>query len=194
MNTTQIVCFILLSVFYISYILKMFLLKRQGINGNVLGKGEKPTKKKYTELFLRAVTLAGAVIQYASVFFDDAGKIFPVNRTVQAIGILLIVFGNLFFIAAILIMKNNWRAGFDHGQHTNLVTDGVYQISRNPAFVGFDFLYIGCALIVPNILNVAVTLFAILLFHMQILGEEGYLADVFGQEYMQYKARVSRYL
>ncbi len=34
-----------------------------------------------------------------------------------------------------LTMKNNWRAGVSHTDKTELVTDGIYQISRNPAFL-----------------------------------------------------------
>ena len=91
--------------------------------------------------------------------------------------------GVAFFIAAVITMKSNWRAGFCADQKTSLVTGGIYKISRNPAFLGFDLLYIGCALCFPNLVNIAATLLVIVLFHLQILGEEKYLTATFGTEY-----------
>ena len=43
-------------------------------------------------------------------------------------------------------MRDFWRAGISETDKTELVTEGIYQISRNPAFLGFDLLYIGILL------------------------------------------------
>ena len=43
-------------------------------------------------------------------------------------------------------MRDFWRAGIPETDKTELVTEGIYQISRNPAFLGFDLLYIGILL------------------------------------------------
>jgi protein-S-isoprenylcysteine O-methyltransferase Ste14 len=91
-------------------------------------------------------------------------------------------------------MRNNWRAGFDKKQDTTLVTDGIYKLSRNPAFVGFDLIYIGCAFAFPNVLNIIIAILAVAVFHIQILGEEKFLTEVFGQDYTEYKSKVRRYL
>lgn len=93
-----------------------------------------------------------------------------------------------------LTMKNNWRAGVSHTDKTELVTDGIYQISRNPAFLGFDLVYIGILLTFFNWLLLAVSLFAILMFHLQITKvEEPFLTAVFGTEYSKYQESVHRY-
>ena len=39
-------------------------------------------------------------------------------------------------------MKNSWRAGIPSEDKIEFVSNGIYKISRNPAFVGFDLLYI----------------------------------------------------
>jgi len=193
MNTIQISFLTILSAFYITYLAKMMLLRSQGITGNLLGKGNKNKKALIIELFLRAVTFIGAVIQYASVIFQKAVWSIPINLTIQTIGFVLTFIGVVFFILAVVTMRNNWRAGFSSEQKTNLVTGGIYRISRNPAFVGFDLLYIGCALAFPNIVNSAAAVMSVILFHIQILGEEGYLASAFGQEYEKYQIKVNRY-
>jgi protein-S-isoprenylcysteine O-methyltransferase Ste14 len=40
-------------------------------------------------------------------------------------------------------MKDSWKAGISEIDKTELVTEGIYQISRNPVFLGFNLLYIG---------------------------------------------------
>ena len=112
----------------------------------------------------------------------------------QTAGVVLGIISVIFFLLSVTVMRNNWRAGFDSNQNTSLVTRGIYKISRNPAFVGFDLLYIGCAVSFPNIINIIISLIAIIAFHIQILGEEKFLAEQFGQEYIDYKKKVRRYI
>jgi len=184
----------LLAVFYIAYLAKMLLLRRRGISGNLLGKGEKPQKELRIEIFLRTVTFGGALIQFASALFPGIVWAFPLHVAFGVAGLALMFAGVIFFIAAMQTMRDNWRAGFSATQNTNLVTQGIYRISRNPAFVGFDLLYIGCALAYPNIVNVLAAVAAVLLFHIQILGEERYCASTFGSEYATYRKQTRRYL
>ncbi|MDR2719591.1 MAG: hypothetical protein LBC03_02150, partial [Nitrososphaerota archaeon] len=49
-------------------------------------------------------------------------------------------------------------------------------------------------LVFPNILNVTVTLLVVVLFHIQILGEEEFLSKKFGSTYFGYKGKVGRYI
>lgn len=78
---------------------------------------------------------------------------------------------------------------------TELVTSGIYQISRNPAFLGFDLLYIGTLLIFFNWILCGLTVFAVIMYHLQIVNvEEDFLLATFGSEYLQYKSKVCRYI
>jgi protein-S-isoprenylcysteine O-methyltransferase Ste14 len=110
------------------------------------------------------------------------------------LGIALMICGTAFFVTAMIIMRNNWRAGFTDHQDTKLVTDGIYRVSRNPAFVGFDLLYIGCAFTFPNFVNIVVAVTALIMFQFQILSEERFLERVFGDEYSTYQRTVRRYI
>lgn len=94
-----------------------------------------------------------------------------------------------------LTMKDSWRAGVSETDKTELVTDGIYQISRNPAFLGFDLVYIGILLLFFNWILVLFSVFAMVMFHLQIVKvEEKFLVSVFGEDYAQYKKTVNRYL
>ena len=86
------------------------------------------------------------------------------------------------------------RAGIPKQDKTAIVTTGIYAFSRNPAFLGFDFMYIGVLLMYCNWLTIPLTLFAVVMLHFQILQEEPYLTATFGAEYLSYKKRVFRYL
>ena len=87
------------------------------------------------------------------------------------------------------------KAGVSKNDKTELVTNGIYQISRNPAFLGFDLLYIGTLLMFFNWILCFLTVFAVIMYHLQIVNvEEDFLFSTFGNEYLQYKKKVCRYI
>ena len=77
---------------------------------------------------------------------------------------------------------------------TELVTTGIYRFSRNPAFLGFDLMYVGVLLLYGNLLTLGFSVFAIVMLHLQILQEERCLVNTFGTPYQEYCRHVSRYL
>jgi protein-S-isoprenylcysteine O-methyltransferase Ste14 len=180
-------------VFYLAYFVKMLLLKRQNIKGNILGKGQKPQGKAAFETVMAVMLYLGVAAQVFSIIFDTLIWPLPVFPTMREDGLLVMLLGVAAFVLAITAMKNNWRAGYNDEQNTRLVTDGIYKFSRNPAFLGFDLLYLGCALAFPNILNIAFALLSVVLLHIQILGEEAFLSKTFGEEYKAYKFKTLRY-
>jgi protein-S-isoprenylcysteine O-methyltransferase Ste14 len=188
-----VAAFILLAAFYLAYVTKTLILTRQNIKADILGKGEKPKAGIALEVALKCVTYLGVAIQLAGVIWAGRSRSLPVFPAVREGGLFLMLLGVIAFISAIAAMKTNWRAGYAEGQDTELVTRGIYQYSRNPAFLGFDLLYIGCALAFPNTLNIAVALTAVVLFHFQILGEELFLAKTFGRKYAVYRVVTMRY-
>ena len=91
-------------------------------------------------------------------------------------------------------MKDSWRAGIPSKDKTELVTTGIYRYSRNPAFLGFDFMYVGVLLMYGNLLTLGFSAFAMVMLHLQILQEERYLENTFGADYIAYKQQGFRYL
>jgi protein-S-isoprenylcysteine O-methyltransferase Ste14 len=190
----QITMLALLCLFYIIYFAKAILLKKQGISVDLLGKGDKPKKAVIIEIILKSVTYIGTVIQFISAGFPMLIKSIEMPFFVRIIGCVLTAIGVIFFAISVVTMRNNWRAGFSENQNTSLVTSGIYRFSRNPAFLGFDLLYIGCAAAFPNMVMLAFAVIAVIAFHIQILGEEKFLTSKFGQEYITYKTKIRRYL
>jgi protein-S-isoprenylcysteine O-methyltransferase Ste14 len=78
---------------------------------------------------------------------------------------------------------------------TTLVTDGPFQVSRNPGYLGMATTYAGLALVldaVSALLALPVVLWVV--SHVVIEREESYLEQRFGDEYREYQARVRRWL
>jgi protein-S-isoprenylcysteine O-methyltransferase Ste14 len=172
----------------------MLLLQRQQINGNILGKGQKSKNEKIFETVLQLVTFLGVPVQFVSVIWYKLVWSLPVFPVMHGTGLILMLFSVVVFLLAVITIRSNWRAGYSYEQDTQLITNGVYRFSRNPAFVGFDLMYIGCALVFPNLVNVLFAFVVICLFHFQILGEERFLAYKFGKAYLDYKRKVRRYV
>lgn len=193
MNTYQILSIIILLAFYISYIVKGITLKKHGITSNRLAKGDKPQHVRWLERCLLITTYGMVIVQAVSVY-DKLLPLFVDISALRIIGLVMAFVGVVFFTLATAVMKDSWRAGIDSTQKTQLIQGGIYQYSRNPAFVGFDLLYIGIALCFPNICNIILSLCGIVFFHMQIVKEEVYLKTTFGKDYIDYMARVNRYL
>lgn len=190
----EIICLILLLVFYISYFLKMLSQRKKGIATNVMIKGKKHKKTKVVGTLLMIFTYFTAIIQFVSCFFSKYLYNISLSNELRACGLVLIVLGDWFFITAFLTMKDSWRAGIDESQKTELVTGGIYKISRNPAFVGFDLMYIGTSFAISNIVLIILSLICIILMHLQIKEEERFLTETFKDEYLEYKKKVKRYL
>ena len=135
-------------------------------------------------------TLAAPAAQLLSIAFGWSCMPSGARFTGFLIGML----GDIIFLISVVCMKDSWRAGIPDKDKTELVTNGIYKFSRNPAFLGFDFMYAGVLLMYFNPLTAVFSLFAAVTLHLQILQEEKYLTSVFGSSYIAYKSRVFRYL
>ena len=78
---------------------------------------------------------------------------------------------------------------------TELVTDGVYSLSRNPMYVGDAMILAGIAVWVGSVLGlVPIAAFIWYIDRFQIGAEEKALAEIFGDRYAAYRNRVRRWL
>ena len=78
---------------------------------------------------------------------------------------------------------------------TTIISDGAYKYSRNPIYLAMAVFYVGAAIAAESWL--ALVLLPVCLYiirHYVIAREEAYLEDKFGKEYLDYKARVRRWL
>ena len=186
----KIIGLLILAVFYAVYISKMILQKRKGIQTDQIAKGKQKTKVFYIELAMKIATYSVVVAEVLSLFF--APPYLP--QKLVALGVVLGFIGDILFTVSVITMKDSWRAGIAENDKTEIITSGIYRISRNPAFLAFDCVYIGLLLIAFNWVLLVFSVFAMTMLHLQILQEEKFLSNAFGAEYNAYKSKVRRYL
>ena len=180
----------LMAIFYICYFVKMISQRKQGISTDQLGKG-KTGFVKFIEVTLKISTYVLPIIQLISIL----QYIGTAHAVLRVIGCVITTVGVLIFVISVVQMKDNWRAGVQREDKTNLVTIGIYSISRNPAFLGFDLMYVGILFTFFNWYLCFATSFVLVFFHLQIVNvEEDFLIETFGEEYVKYKSKVCRYI
>lgn len=180
---------VVLVLFYTVYFVKMLIQHKHGIKTRQIGR-RKEKDIHTVELLMSIATLAAPAAQLISIAFGWSCMPSGARFTGFLIGML----GDIIFLISVVCMKDSWRAGIPDKDKTELVTNGIYKFSRNPAFLGFDFMYAGVLLMYFNPLTAVFSLFAAVTLHLQILQEDKYLTSVFGSSYTAYKSRVFRYL
>lgn len=166
MTIFQILTAIILLVFYACYYAKKIEQKKKGIRTTQIGKGKQGVPL-YIEITMGVATFCVVVVEVISIVLD--WSISPV--WVRIAGLIISAFGVALFITAMLTMRDSWRAGVSKDK-TELVTSGVFKISRNPAFLGFDLMYLGVLMVFLNWVLLIFSAFAILTLHLQIVNNE----------------------
>ncbi|MFN0158921.1 MAG: methyltransferase family protein [Bacteroidota bacterium] len=115
-----------------------------------------------------------------------------VNPLITLIGLGLLAFAFIWTIVAQSQMGNSWRIGIDANTETELVTTGLFRISRNPVFFGMIVCLAGLFLATPNALTGLFLILAYVLIQIQIRLEEEHLAKSHGHAYLNYRHKVRR--
>ncbi|MBO4911233.1 MAG: YdcF family protein [Butyrivibrio sp.] len=189
--TYRLIALFFMLVFYGIYFAKMLIQRSKGIATDQIAKGKERDKGYYIELIMKIATYLVPLAEVVSIVIGTAG----LPLMFRIIGMYFAFVGDIVFFTAVYTMRDSWRAGVaaDDKEKRNLVTVGIYNYSRNPAFLGFDLVYIGILLMFFNPVLLVVSVFAMTMLHLQILREEKFLEGIFGSEYVEYKERASRY-
>jgi protein-S-isoprenylcysteine O-methyltransferase Ste14 len=104
---------------------------------------------------------------------------------------LLLSFG--WTVLAQAQMGEAWRIGIDQKHRTNLVQDGVFNLSRNPIFLGMMVTLVGLFFVIPNALTLVALVVGVVLIQIQVRLEEEFLVTSHEHEYPEYRRRVRRW-
>ncbi len=117
------------------------------------------------------------------------------NQVTKFIGIIFLV-GAIFFLIKSLgqfFKSKNTLVTFKPA--SSLQTNGIYNITRNPMYLGLALVYLGLSFLIGNWWNIILLPILILFVQEYIIKrEEKYLERRFGQEYLDYKHKVGRWL
>jgi len=141
-------------------------------------------------LFLAA--LAGWSVLCALLEPERLG-ILPLATQWHAVGWLLFLAGLVITVIAQEQMGASWRIGIDD-RPTQLVTGGLFALSRNPIFSGMFLTLAGVVLIAPAASMLIVCAVAVVVVSLQVRLEERHLIAIHGSAYMSYASRVGRFV
>lgn len=140
---------------------------------------------------------------YAAIFlvsllfqkYSPLDTAFFQSFTSRILGIILIFIGFFFNIPALSQFLKSKNTVVTIKPARSLQTSGIYAVTRNPMYISLALFYIGLAFLVGNWWTVI--FFPLLLLIVQeyvIKREENYLESAFGQQYLEYKNKVRRWL
>ena len=109
------------------------------------------------------------------------------------IALFTVTIGLLFAGLSLINLGRSTRLGLP-SENTVLKTNGLYKISRNPMYFGFNLLTISASIYMSNLIIVLLGIYSIIIYHLIIIGEEGFLEQRFGADYLNYKKKVRRYI
>jgi protein-S-isoprenylcysteine O-methyltransferase Ste14 len=107
--------------------------------------------------------------------------------------IIILCFGLVFAIISAINLGKSIRLGIPK-ENTELKINGLYKISRNPTYLGFDMFSISAMLFINNPIVLILGIYSIFVYHLIILGEEKFLESRFSEQYLEYKKKVRRYI
>ena len=119
-------------------------------------------------------------------------KVFQ-SQILHITGSIVLLLSIVLWIVTLLHFKSSLRFGLDENTQGELITNGIFSVSRNPFFLSIDLYFLGVALIFPTCFFIAFTLLAIVSIHFFILKEERFLQKIYGDEYLVYTRKTRRY-
>ncbi|MCL2624480.1 MAG: isoprenylcysteine carboxylmethyltransferase family protein [Planctomycetaceae bacterium] len=182
--------------FGVAMVLKSVVVaRRTGINPFVLPKDDNVYGLVgfYFKLVLIAIFVYVLVYAFFPAWHDNFLPIRQLtNPTISCIGLSLLFISLVWTVIAQTHMKNSWRIGIDTETKTELVTSGLFSVSRNPIFFGMIITLFGAFLATPNALTILFLILGYVLIQIQIRLEEEFLIKEHGQKYLEYKQKVRR--
>ena len=185
------------------YILLVFVLrsvivwKQTGVNPFVFGSTDK-AHDYIGRVYKLMVLLTWVSIGIFSFYPPWYQYLMPVQyldiEWLRTAGLILLVVSFLWTSLAQYQMSKSWRIGIDYEEKTDLISHGLFNYSRNPVFLGVLVSYLGTFFIIPNVLSFSILLVTLVIMQTQVRLEEEYLEEVQGQDYVDYKKQVRRWL
>lgn len=192
-----------LLLIFVLYVLLVFVwpsylvYKRTGVNPFVFGKSN--SVNDYAGGCMKWMVLAVFLRLIAELVWPEiSAQLGPLpflqHTLIQTIGFVMLHLGLLWSLVAVLQMGNSWRIGVNNDHKTALAQNGLFKLSRNPAFFGMLITLGALFLILPDAVMLCVLIAAILVLQVQVRVEEAYLTNVHGDNYIKYMNTIRRWI
>jgi len=143
---------------------------------------------------LLQVAFAALMIWLSSQSADITAVTLPAR---EAIAIMLIASGAVIAFSGVLEFRQHGTTVDPRFPHktASFVRSGIYQITRNPMYLGFAIALTGWCYWQENLAGfIWLPVFILYMNRFQIQTEEAFLEQKFGQQYREYCLKVRRWL
>lgn len=166
------------------------LLKRQGVEALHFGKIDKK------DFLIPPFALFYFYLVFAAAFGwpSVSTQEFFRSRLIAWGGVAFCLAGLALFLWSLISFGRSFRVGIDQAHPDKLITTGSFAISRNPIYVALLSIFAGQFLIFSNVILLIYVVAAGWLIHRQVLREEDFLNQHYGEEFTEYCRRVRRYI
>ncbi|WP_077326391.1 methyltransferase family protein [Virgibacillus siamensis] len=168
---------------------RVAILRVKGIEAMKFGEMD---KKDY--IAIPFVLLYFYIVLTSVIDLPALGTVLFKSMVVSWIGIACCTLGFIIFLFSLIAFGKSFRVGIDENHPDELVTSGVFSISRNPIYTAFLFILIGVFLIIPNWILLLYFVVGFWFINRQVRREEDSLEKIYGNEYKEYCKKVRRYL
>ena len=119
----------------------------------------------------------------------------PISPPLSYFGIIIMVLGVVALASQAYLIHQNNTTIEPFEESIFLVTEGLYRYSRNPIYLGMMLLLIGLWVVLGSLTPLLViAIFFWLIQEKFIKVEEQMLEDKFGDQYLDYKRKVRRWI
>jgi protein-S-isoprenylcysteine O-methyltransferase Ste14 len=120
---------------------------------------------------------------------------FAVPPRLYALASSLVIAGATIAAVALFTLIHHRTTFLPHRAARTLVTSGIFRFSRNPIYLAFALLHLGCGLGLgsPGMLLMLLPVLYVMDRHV-IAAEEVFHARRFGEEWQRYRERVRRWI
>ena len=192
-----------LFIFYCIFLVALFIIpsyltyKRTGINPFKFSKEE--TAINYVGKAYKIISAIAFITVTFNAFIPSLMPLLTPIESLKSDYLVWIGFGllHLSFLVIFIAqrnMANEWRIGIDNENKVNLITKGLFGISRNPIFLGVLIVFAGMFLIIPNAVTLVILISGFIVIQVQVRLEEEFLIKQLGDEYIDYMKNVKRWL
>ena len=105
--------------------------------------------------------------------------------------ILCLIFG---IVALALIQISHKTLFTDNKPPDILITDGIFKYVRNPMYLGILLIYIAVICFSISLISLGVFIAIFIVYDKMVKIEEKILEEIFGNEFLEYKKKVSRWI
>ena len=127
-------------------------------------------------------------------YIPDSILLFLISIVLAVCGLALSIYSIVYMR---VVGKGNPFDAYGHEvapRTKHLMTSGPYRLCRNPMLVGIYIYDVGILVWLWSIMPLFIVLIEVILLSLQVRSEEKRLEKDFGQEYIDYKKQVRRYI